>query len=277
MRDECFVNIAIDNAIKSYLTSSKDSDSILFNSFYVVVIRALILIYGKDIIEAYNNKNSVLFMNILSKYGMSVADVAVFKEEFLNFFNFEEENSKRKIKLKNPYFKVVLKYLVDMFAAKKKKTSINYLEEEEFLDLIYTTHTKNPYRISYNYLMSDDIMYSEKYYYSRINELDITRDLSEDIGDNLNLKALEYVGVNLSNLKDMSNSETEQAKINAYEYFDVDVNSPTRDKDLEEQVNALNNLNNKVTSGNGYVDILLLMSVIATSFSILAILIFSLI
>lgn len=277
MRDECFVNIAIDNAIKSYLTSSKDSDSILFNSFYVVVIRALILIYGKDIIEAYNNKNSVLFMNILSKYGMSVADVAVFKEEFLNFFNFEEENSKRKIKLKNPYFKVVLKYLVDMFAAKKKKTSINYLEEEEFLDLIYTTHTKNPYRISYNYLMSDDIMYSEKYYYSRINELDITRDLSEDIGDNLNLKALEYVGVNLSNLKNMSNSETEQAKINAYEYFDVDVNSPTRDKDLEEQVNALNNLNNKVTTGNGYVDILLLMSVIATSFSILAILIFSLI
>lgn len=277
MRDECFVNIAVDNAIKSYLTSSKDSDSILFNSFYVVVIRALILIYGKDIIEAYNNKNSVLFMNILSKYGMSVADVAVFKEEFLNFFNFEEENSKRKIKLKNPYFKVVLKYLVDMFAAKKKKTSINYLEEEEFLDLIYTTHTKNPYRISYNYLMSDDIMYSEKYYYSRINELDITRDLSEDIGDNLNLKALEYVGVNLSNLKNMSNSETEQAKINAYEYFDVDVNSPTRDKDLEEQVNALNNLNNKVTTGNGYVDILLLMSVIATSFSILAILIFSLI
>lgn len=277
MRDECFVNIAVDNAMKSYLISSKDSDSILFNSFYVVVIRALILIYGKDIVEAYNNKNSVLFMNILSKYGMSVADAAVFKEEFLNFFNFEEENSRRKIKLKNPYFKVVLKYLVDMFATKKKKTSINYIEEEEFLDLIYTTHTKNPYRISYNYLMSDDIMYSEKYYYSRINELDITRDLSDDLGDNLNLKALEYVGVNLSNLKDMSNSETEQAKINAYEYFDIDVNSPTRDKELEEQINALNNLNNKVTTGNGYVDILLLMSVIATSFSVLAILVFSLI
>jgi len=277
MRDECFVNIAVDNAMKSYLISSKDSDSILFNSFYVVVIRALILIYGKDIVEAYNNKNSVLFMNILCKYGMSVADAAVFKEEFLNFFNFEEENSRRKIKLKNPYFKVVLKYLVDMFATKKKKTSINYIEEEEFLDLIYTTHTKNPYRISYNYLMSDDIMYSEKYYYSRINELDITRDLSDDLGDNLNLKALEYVGVNLSNLKDMSNSETEQAKINAYEYFDIDVNSPTRDKELEEQINALNNLNNKVTTGNGYVDILLLMSVIATSFSVLAILVFSLI
>lgn len=277
MKDECFVNIAVDNAMKSYLISSKDSDSILFNSFYVVVIRALILIYGKDIVEAYNNKNSVLFMNILSKYGMSVADAAVFKEEFLNFFNFEEENSRRKIKLKNPYFKVVLKYLVDMFATKKKKTSINYIEEEEFLDLIYTTHTKNPYRISYNYLMSDDIMYSEKYYYSRINELDITRDLSDDLGDNLNLKALEYVGVNLSNLKDMSNSETEQAKINAYEYFDIDVNSPTRDKELEEQINALNNLNNKVTTGNGYVDILLLMSVIATSFSVLAILVFSLI
>jgi len=29
-------------------------------------------------------------------------------------------------------------------------------------------------------------------------------------------------------------------------------------KELEEQINAINNLNNKVTTGNGYVDILLL-------------------
>ena len=33
---------------------------------------------------------------------------------------FEEENNNGKIKFKNPYFKNVLKYLVDMFIFKKK-------------------------------------------------------------------------------------------------------------------------------------------------------------
>lgn len=274
MKDESFVNIAIDNAIKSYLISMNDKDSILYNSFYVVVIRILVLIYGESsVLDSYNTKNSVLLMNNLGKYGMNPLDVGLFKEEFLNFFNFEEENKKRKIKLKNPYFKVVLRYLIDMFALKRKNVNVTYLEEEKFLDLIYTTHTKNPYRISYNYLMSDDIMDSEKYYYSKINEIDVTRDLSATIADNLNLKALEYVGVNLSNLKNMSNSEAQEAQMNAYNYFDIDATSLNRDKELEEQINSLSPFNKKITTGNGYVDILLLMSVIATSFSVLFILI----
>ncbi len=95
MKDDIFVNIAIDNAIKSYLTSCNDRDSLLFNSFNVVVIRILILIYGEnEILNAYNTKNSVTFMNNLSKYGISMADLALFKEEFLNFYNFEQKNNK---------------------------------------------------------------------------------------------------------------------------------------------------------------------------------------
>lgn len=274
MKEDIFINIALDNAFKSFLSSVEDKDSILYNSFVVIAIRLLILIYGEDILDLYKKKDSVAFINYLSKYGMSKTDIALFKEEFLNFYNFEIENDKRKIKIPNPYFLITLKYLIDMFITKKINVGVSFQDEEEFLDLAYTTHTKDFYRISYSYLMHNDALAIEKYYYSKLNELDVTRDLGATISENLNLKALEYVEVGLSDLKDMNSKEINLAQNKAYDYFGVDYNSLTREDDLKDSL--LGNLKN-VTTGNGYVDILLLMSVIFTSFSILAIIVFSVI
>ncbi len=277
MKEEYFVNIAISRAIELYLSSSKNKDSILYNSFLVVTVRILAFIYGElDVLNPYYLNNSVAFFNNLAKYGMSRADIAIFKEEFLNYYKFEEENNNGKIKFKNPYFKNVLKYLVDMFIFKKNSVEVTYQEEEMFLDLAYTSHTKNPYRVSYNYLASEDPQYIEKYYYSKVNQFDVTSDLSKSISTNLNLEALKYVGVDLSSLKNMSKDEIENAKNEAYNYFMVDATSPSRDDDLESAINNFKNYGKKVTTGNGYVDILLLMSVIVTSFSVIAIIIFSL-
>ncbi len=277
MKEEYFVNIAISRAIELYLSSSKNKDSILYNSFLVVTVRILAFIYGElDVLNPYYLNNSVAFFNNLAKYGMSRADIAIFKEEFLNYYKFEEENNNGKIKFKNPYFKNVLKYLVDMFIFKRNSVEVNYQEEEMFLDLAYTSHTKNPYRVSYNYLASENPQYIEKYYYSKVNQFDVTSDLSKTISTNLNLEALKYVGVDLSSLKNMSKDEIENAKNEAYNYFMVDATSPSRDDDLESAINNFKNYGKKVTTGNGYVDILLLMSVIVTSFSVIAIIIFSL-
>lgn len=166
-----------------------------------------------------------------------------------------------------------------MFIAKKKKESVSLKEEETFLDLIYSSHTTNPYRIAYNYLMSDDPNFIEKYYYSKLNEMDVTREiaLEKTINGNLNLEALNYLGINLSNLKNMSNEEIMKSQNKAYEYFEVDAESPKRDQDLKEAIDYYKIHGRKLTSGNGYVDILLLMSVIVTSLSVISIIIFSLI
>ena len=150
MREEYFVNIAFDESIGLYLKNTNNKDSIAYNTFPVVVIRLLALIYGKlDILNPYYLKNSVVFMNNLSKYGISKSEIALFKDDFLRFYEFEEQNKKRKIKLKNPYFTNIQKYLVDMFVAKKKSSETSLTEEETFLDLIYSSYTTNPYRISY--------------------------------------------------------------------------------------------------------------------------------
>ena len=278
MREEYFVNIAFENSIKQYLDASSNKDSIMYNTSLVVVIRLLALIYGKlDILNPYYLKNSIVFMNNLGKYGLSKSEIALFKDDFLRFYEFEVANKNRKIKQKNPYFTLVQKYLTDMFVAKKKSTDVSLTEEETFLDLIYSSHTTNPYRYSYGYLNSDDMNFIEKYYYSKLNEMDVTKEIALDktISGNLNLEALNVLGLNLSSLKNMSNEEISKAQNKAYEYFEVDAESINRDQDLKKAVDYYKLYGKKITTGNGYVDILLLMSVIVTSLSVIAIIIFS--
>ena len=169
---------------------------------------------------------------------------------------------------------------LDQVIACLKENHISYVKDEEtFLELIYSSHTKNIYRMSYNYLMSDDPNFIEKYYYSKLNEMDITKEFALDktITGNLNLDALNAMGISLSNLKDMTNEEINKAQDKAYEYFEVDAESVTRDKDLNNALDYYKMYGKKITSGNGYVDILLLMSVIVTSLSVISIIIFSII
>jgi len=278
MKERYFVNEAIDKAIEMYIDSynARQQDGFLYNSFLVVTIRILTLIYGKlDILNPFYINNSVTFFNNLGKYGVSKADLTLFAEELLRYYNFECENKDRKIRLKNPYFKTTLQYLIDMFIAKKKSVNVSLVEEEKFLELIYSTHTKNPYRISEGYFMIGDNNYTEKYYYSKLNEFELTRDLDKTISANLNLKALAEMGIGLSNLKNMSNDEIEKAKNDTYKYFEVDATKTDRDEALSEKIDYYKMYGKKVTSGNGYVDILLLMSVIVTSLSVIAIIIFS--
>ena len=234
MREEYFVNIAFEKSIQDYLANANNEEGYIYNTFPVVVIRVLALIYGKlDILNPYYLKNSIVFMNNLGKYGLSNSEVALFKDDFLRFYEFEEQNKSRKIKLKNPYFTNIQKYLVDMFVAKKKNKEVSLVEEEKFLDLIYSSHTTHPYRISYNYLNSNDLSFIEKYYYSKLNEMDVTMELALDktISGNLNLEALNLLGVNLTNLKNMSTEEIKEAQSKAYEYFEVDAESINRDKE----------------------------------------------
>ena len=276
MREDYFVNIAFTEGIKLYLSSKNNPDSITYNSFLVVIIRVLALIYGEpDILNPYYLNNKVAFLNNLARYGMNKSDVALFKDEVLNYYEYEIKNNSETVKVVNPYFESILKYLIDMFALKKKNASISFVEEENFLKLIYTTHTTNSYMLSYSYLMNNDVNFLEKYYYSKINELDVTKELNETISMNLNLEALNYVGVNLSNINNLNEKELANANNAAYKYFNVDASKVSRDVDLNSKLKGVKNNKLSLSTGNGYVDILLLMSVIVTSLSVVAIFAFT--
>ena len=82
----------------------------------------------------------------------------------------------------------------------------------------------------------------------------------------------------LSNIKKFSSQELAQKVSDTYKYFQVDATSPTREEELKNKIEALkSNAKPKLTTGNGYVDILLLMSVIVTSLSVVAIIVLTVI
>ena len=247
MKEGYFVNAAFSEGMNLYMISSKNEFSYVYNSFLTVVIRIIVLIYGRsDIINAYQLKDADKLKRYLAKYGLTSTELAIFLDAYESFYEYEQKNKERKIKGKNPYFEQTLKSLIDMFILKKKCVPVIYQEEEEFLDLIYTSHTKNPYRLSYVYLMNYRLDYFEKYYRSKQLEDDITRDLSKTV---------------LTSLEDFN-----RIKENMKRSYEIDAN-------IEEKPDLF--VFQKLSTGNGYVDILLLMSVIVTSISTMVILYFS--
>ena len=234
MKEELFINEALDEAIKLYIASSFNQDGLTYNSFLVVVIRTLVLIYGEDrILNPYYLKDEEAFYHNLTIYGYNLTDVLLFRDALLNFYQEEKLNKKNKYQKSITYFQTVIEYLIDMFILKKGNTNVNYLEEEQFLNLIYINNV-DPYRYSYKYLM-DKNNFIEKYYYTKLNNFDVTKTI------NIALEDLEIAPI------------------------------PKEKVNLLEEINML--FKTKLTSGNGYVDILLLMSVIVTSFSVISILV----
>lgn len=238
MKDEYFINEAFDEAIKLYIASSLNKDGLIYNSFLVIVIRSLILIYGEDLIlNPYYLKDEEAFYRNLAIYGYNYTNIALFKEDLLNFYKEDIANRQEKYQKPILFFQNVMESLIDMFILKKKNYPVNYQEEEAFLDLIYINNV-DPYRYSYKYLMDKD-NFIEKYYYTKLNDFDITKTIKLNVPD-----------------------ITENYQVKEENQFLDNLRHILKDRKT-------------LTTGNGYVDILLLMSVIFTSFSIISILIFS--
>ena len=89
-----FINEAIEKAINDYMNSKDKVESVLYNSFLVVVIRMLISIYGElDIINPYQIKNEDAFKNNLMKYGATKEEIDNLFELISNFYLIERRNS----------------------------------------------------------------------------------------------------------------------------------------------------------------------------------------
>ncbi len=179
--DKVFVNNAFTNACDDYLKSCDNIQGVMYNSFLVVVVRMLVAIYSElDIINPKVMDDEDLLKANLSKFGYSKTDVEVFLSNIQLFMDFELENDKRKIKKKNPYFIIIQKELVDMLIKKKLNFYLTEAEVREFYDLLYTPYSKNPLRVSYNFLQASDVNEIDKYFKIQMkNNLGISKKLSK--------------------------------------------------------------------------------------------------
>lgn len=270
--DKVFVNKALEKAINDYLSSCENPQGLTFNSFLVVVIRSLISIYSElDIINPKVMGDEELLKKNLAKFDYSNTEIELFLSSLQLYLEFEENNNK-KIKDKNPYFIEIEKRLVDMFIKKKLNFYITNEEYKEFYDLLYTPYSKNPLRVSYNFLESPDVMFIDNYFKKEMREN--TKVILPKEKHYLNVKAYELLNYSFDNIKKMEGSELDKVNSLVYDYFKIRENAINKEYLLEKAIEAKIRENEKVTSGNGYTDILLIMSVVCTCLMILGIFVF---
>ena len=85
------------------------------------------------------------------------------------------------------------------------------------------------------------------------------------------------INYNYDYVKNLDSSEIDKINSQVYDYFKIRENAINKEYLLEKEIERIVKENNKVTSGNGYVDILLVLSVICTVLMLLGIVLFILV
>jgi len=147
-KDDFFVNEAIQVSFEEFVNiwgTEGYEESLKYNSFMVTVIRALIFIYGVDILEAYQQKSKKRFNEILGKYGFDSKGIQGFRVNYEKFYRFNERQKDKAIHKKNKYFNLVQKSLIDMLVQKNMKEPISSDDKREFYDFLFTANSKSFY------------------------------------------------------------------------------------------------------------------------------------
>lgn len=267
-----FINEAFDKAINDYLSSKDKPEGVLYNSFLVVVIRLLINIYGElDIINPFHINNESALDENLMKYGMSKENVDEFKRLIDGFYRIEKKNMSSVKKETNIYFIEVQKKLIDMFNIKRLNFGLIESDRKDFFDLLYTPGTSNALRLSYNFLNADDIYEISEYFKNSMEKvIDVPKEKEKE-KNLLSFETYKFFGIGITDLSKMNEFDINNLNKQIYKSLDINENAINKDYLLEEKIKMFKMQNEKVTTGNGYVDILLIMSVIVTTIMVVVI------
>lgn len=260
MEGNVFVNEAISKAIADYIKFKERPDRGEFHSFLVVVIRTLVLIYGElDIVNPYRTNNVVGFDTNLKKFGCSGEVLEEFKRQMLAFFqNSENETMEREL------FVSIEKTLIDLFALRKKSVDVTEEEVNQFKSLLYLKNDANSYKneLYMKYTPNSDILLY--YLNNKLFEVKHNFTFTEFKDVALSAEAYQLAGFNAAQVMHLKDEEIENINNKVYHFFRIKDNDLNKRGRLDEAIRYYKKYGNTITSGNGYVDLLLLMSVIAT-------------
>lgn len=264
-----FINEAFDKAVNDYLISRDKTEGVLYNSFLVVVIRLLINIYGElDIINPFRVKNELAFDSNLTKYGASKEDIVNLKKLVYEYYLIEKRNVQSIRREANPYFIEVQKCLIDLFNIKRLNFGLTESDSHEFFDLLYTPGTSNALRQSYNFLNAENIYEVAEYYKETMKKERIKKEEQKNL---LGFDVYKLFNLSIADISKMDDSEVDKLNSEIYKSFDISENAINKDYLLQEKIKELKMQNSPITTGNGYVDILLVMSVIVTTIMVVVI------
>lgn len=271
--EHVFINEAFNQAINDYLKSVEQPKGVIYNSFLVIVIRMLIVLYSElDIVNPLVINDEDLLKSNLTKYGFSKYQLDIFFSDLQVYYDIEKEQKDKIVKKPNPYFISVQKLLIDMLIAKKLNFQLKEKEVQDFYNLLYTPYSPNPLQVSYNFLMAEDVLEIDRYFRQQMKEN--VKQVKTREKHYLNVKAYELLNYSMNDLYQMDANEVDKINSQVYDYFKIRENAINKEYLLDKAIEAIEKENNKVTSGNGYVDILLVLSIICTIIMVVGILTF---
>lgn len=260
MEGNTFINNAFTKSIQDYLTYKNNPNREEFSSFCVMVVRALIQIYGElDIVNPYRTNGEKNFKENLMKFGYSSEDLETFFNDVETFY--ENQNNDEICK---DLFLKIQKELVDMFVLRKKNVLVTDEELEQFKSLLYTKTDINPTKFALysKYTPNDETILH--YLSSKLYEIahDFTFNVYKDI--TLGADAYQLAGFNAVEVMNMKEEDILNINNKVYHFFRIKDNDTNKRGRLEDAIRYYKKYGNTITSGNGYVDLLLLLSVIST-------------
>lgn len=271
--EHVFINEAFTQAINDYLKSVEQPKGVIYNSFLVIVIRMLIVLYSElDIVNPLVINDEDLLKSNLTKYRFSKYQLDIFFSDLQVYYDIEKEQKDKIVKKPNPYFISVQKLLIDMLIAKKLNFQLKEKEVQDFYNLLYTPYSPNPLQVSYNFLMAEDVLEIDRYFRQQMKEN--VKQVKTREKHYLNVKAYELLNYSMNDLYQMDANEVDKINSQVYDYFKIRENAINKEYLLDKAIEAIERENNKVTSGNGYVDILLVLSIICTIIMVVGILTF---
>ena len=251
------INEAIDYGIANYLQYKENEESYEFSDFFVVVIRLLCIIFGEEnIVKPYEMKNEADFDSTLCQYGFELDKALDFKEQLDKAYE-----SLKKDKT-NPFFINIQKVIIDMLMTKKDNHKIPESDINSFYDLLYTPENKNPLQLSYNFMNCTDPWEVDRYFKEQmVKHIVVDAEAKKVV---LNPEAYKIFGLSVDQIDEMSADYLSLINHQIYLHFGIKEDAVNKEYLLDEAIEKLNREPVNLSSGNGYVDILLVLGILCT-------------
>lgn len=253
-QDAYFINPAIEYGIKSYLKVKNNEPYERFHTFELYVIKTLVIIYGeKSILFPYKIDNERAFECNLLMYNLKESDLYKFISLMNDYYEFMKEyNSNNKA---TGIISEIEKILMEMIIRRNKRKPFTESEIRLFDEVFNPSHgdLKNLKTI-----LSNDQGLIVRFWEERKEELSKTQLRMMAVNPNLLHPTIyQKYGLELSEIVKLTEKEIEDVnnKILAEENRIIDY---TKMGKKTWRKNIL------LTSGNGFVDKLILLSIAAT-------------
>lgn len=259
-----FINDVINKAIEDYLKFKATPDNPLFSTFPVMAIRTLIYIYGElDIINPYITRNEQSlggFDSNLTKYGFQEEKVEDFKNAFLSYQELLVKNV-----IPNSGMLMIQKYLMEMYLMKEKNMHLDFSLEEEFKSYLYISSNPNPYIQKDLSLLGNHANQLQSYFQSIAYEMHHNFSLEEERRTVYPYVAYQVLGYNINQINALSDVDLKKVNENVLNFFRINKEELNKEEMLLKAISYYQKYGNRLTSGNGYVDMLLFLSVLVTT------------